>query len=81
MVWQLSDAKNRLSEVLAKAKSEGPQIITSRGREQAVVLSTEEYARLKQPRQNFVESLRQIASELPEDTWERDKSLAREVDL
>ncbi len=44
--WQLQDAKNRLSEVIESARKKGPQIITRRGVEAAVVLSFEEYRRL-----------------------------------
>ena len=44
--WQLQDAKNRLSEVVTRANQEGPQCITLRGKEAAVVLSVAEYRRL-----------------------------------
>jgi antitoxin Phd len=43
--WALQDAKARFSEVVRKAKSEGPQRITLHGREEAVVISVEEYRR------------------------------------
>ena len=45
--WALQDAKARLSEVVRKAKTEGPQRITVRGREEVVVVSVEEYRRIK----------------------------------
>jgi len=45
--WTLQDAKARLSEVVRKAKSEGPQKITVHGREEVVVISVEEYRREK----------------------------------
>ncbi|MEO8726370.1 MAG: type II toxin-antitoxin system Phd/YefM family antitoxin [Acidobacteriaceae bacterium] len=44
--WKLEDAKARLSEVVRRAKSEGPQVVTVRGEEAAVVLSAEEFAEL-----------------------------------
>ena len=44
--WQLQDAKNRLSEVVDAALSEGPQVITRRGKETAIVLSYDEYRML-----------------------------------
>ena len=47
--WKLEDAKNRFSEVIRKAASEGPQIVTRHGREAAVVLGAEEYRQLTQP--------------------------------
>lgn len=46
-IWQLQDAKNRLSEVVEQAISRGPQVITKRGVETAVVLSYAEYRRLQ----------------------------------
>lgn len=45
--WQLQDAKNRFSEVVEDALSQGPQVITRRGVETAVVLSYAEYRRLQ----------------------------------
>lgn len=44
--WALQDAKNKLSEVVDEAARSGPQIITRRGVETAVVLSFEDYAGL-----------------------------------
>jgi prevent-host-death family protein len=45
--WTLQDAKARLSEVLRRARSEGPQRLTVHGRDEAVILSSEEFRRLK----------------------------------
>ncbi len=44
--WQLQEAKNKLSEVIDDALTEGPQLITRRGEEVAIVLSYSEYQRL-----------------------------------
>jgi prevent-host-death family protein len=41
--WALQDAKARFSEVVRKAKTEGPQKITVHGREEVVVVSVEDY--------------------------------------
>lgn len=46
--WKLEDAKNRFSEVVRRATSEGPQFVTKHGREAAVVLGVEEYRHLTQ---------------------------------
>lgn len=56
--WQLQEAKARLSEVLKKAASEGPQRITVRGERAAVVLSEAEYQRLRRPKPRFLEMMR-----------------------
>lgn len=43
--WQLQEAKNRLSEVVRRARDEGPQVITLRGEEVAVLVDAETYRR------------------------------------
>ena len=45
--WRLQDAKSRFSELVRKARSEGPQHVTVHGREEVVVLTAEEFRRLK----------------------------------
>ena len=61
--WQLQEAKNRFSEVVEEALTHGPQTVTRHGREVVVVLSMEEFKRLKQPQKNIVEALMQIPQE------------------
>ena len=56
--WQLQEAKARLSELIKRAAKEGPQSITIHGEPTAVVLSSEEYERLKKPQGSFVEFMR-----------------------
>ena len=41
--WSVADAKARLSELLDQAINNGPQAITRRGREIAIVVSVEEW--------------------------------------
>jgi prevent-host-death family protein len=43
MDWPLQDAKNRFSEVVQRARREGPQTVTLRGERAAVVLSAADY--------------------------------------
>ena len=45
-VWQLQEAKNKFSEVVEAALSNGPQVITKRGDDTAVVLSYTDYRKL-----------------------------------
>ena len=45
--WQLQEAKARLSELVKRTATEGPQQITVHGEPAAVLVSTEEFARLK----------------------------------
>lgn len=80
VIWQLADAKNKLSDLVARALSEGPQIITRRGREVVVVLSLQEYQSLKGDRPSFKSYLRQAP--FPEELeLERDQSPARDTEL
>jgi prevent-host-death family protein len=46
MNWHLQDAKNNLSKLVQRARSDGPQTITLRGARAAVVLSADDYDRL-----------------------------------
>jgi prevent-host-death family protein len=46
VVWQLQEAKQRFSELVARARSEGPQRVTKHGRAAVVVVAAEEYDRL-----------------------------------
>ncbi len=45
--WLLQDAKARFSELVRRVRSEGPQHVTVHGRDEVVVLSAEEFRRLK----------------------------------
>lgn len=45
IVWPLGEAKARLSELIDKVEREGPQVISRRGREVAVVVPVEEWRR------------------------------------
>ena len=45
--WMLQDAKARFSELLRRVRSEGPQHVTVHGRDEVVVISAEEFRRLR----------------------------------
>ncbi len=45
--WLLQDAKARFSELVRRVRSEGPQHVTVHGRDEVVVVSVEEFRRLK----------------------------------
>ena len=68
--WQLQEAKQKLSRVVDLAAKEGPQTITRHGNEVAVLVSIEEYRRLRE-------------SERPtlEDVLLRNIGIAGDVDL
>jgi antitoxin Phd len=46
--WPVQDAKARFSELLETCLREGPQVVTKRGAETAVLVPMEEWRRLKQ---------------------------------
>ncbi len=43
----MQDAKARFSELVRRARSEGPQHVTVHGREEVVVISEDEFRKLK----------------------------------
>jgi prevent-host-death family protein len=45
--WKAQDAKARFSEVMRRARELGPQHVTVHGREEAVVISAEDFRKLK----------------------------------
>lgn len=45
--WALQDAKARFSELVRKARTEGPQHVTVHGREEVVVIAAREFRRLQ----------------------------------
>ena len=79
--WQLQEAKARLSEVIKKAAKDGPQSITVHGASTVVVISQEEYDRLKHPRGSFVAFMRQSPLYGLELDLKREQTLMREADV
>jgi prevent-host-death family protein len=79
--WQVQEAKARFSELLRRAGTKGPQAITIRGRTAAVVVTSDEYERLKGKKPSLVKFLR--ASPLAGVTLAvaRDRSPPRKVEL
>jgi prevent-host-death family protein len=58
MAWQLQAAKQHFSELVELARSDGPQFVTKHGKEAAVVVSAEEYRRLRGGGPSLVEFIR-----------------------
>lgn len=80
-VWKLEEAKARFSELVRRAREEGPQRVTVRGRDAVVVVSAEEHDRMQpQPaKQSFIEFMQSLS--LGELELEREPDLGRNVDL
>ncbi len=79
MQWRLADAKNRFSEVMNQALSEGPQYVLRRN-EAVVVLAVREYEKLTGERINFKQFLMKSPN-LEGLDLSRDRSPMRNVDI
>ncbi|HXJ87104.1 MAG TPA: type II toxin-antitoxin system Phd/YefM family antitoxin [Candidatus Binatia bacterium] len=55
--WQLQQAKARFSEFLDAALEKGPQVVTRRGVEQAVLVAADEWRRLQRERRPNIKEL------------------------
>ncbi len=79
--WQLQQAKNRFSELVNRALSEGPQIVTRHGEEIVVILSKADYNRLMKSQNSLLDFFRQSPLVGVELDLERDQSLPRDIHL
>ena len=79
--WQLQDAKARFSELIRLTSTEGPQAITVRGAEKAVVLSAEAYHKLAGHKPSFLQLINQSPLKDVELHVQRDRSAAHRVGL
>ena len=55
--WQMQEAKARFGELVRKAGTEGPQVVTYLGQDTAVVLSVEDYERMQPNKKSFVDHI------------------------
>lgn len=79
--WQLQEAKNKFSQVVNLALRDGPQIVTKRGVEAVVIMSADEYRRLREPKRNLADFFRDSPLVGLDLDFSRDQSLPREIDL
>ncbi len=82
MKWSLAEAKNQLSEVVRRATQQGPQTISVRGQDTAVVVSKADYDLLRDPTRprDFKEWLLSLPP-LDELDLERDQRPPRDIEL
>jgi len=57
MSWPVQDAKQRFSELVRAAHTDGPQVVTRHGSEVAVVIDIADYRRLKGETMEFADYL------------------------
>jgi antitoxin Phd len=75
--WQVQDAKARFSELLKAALEKGPQIVTHRGVETAVLVPIEEWRRLQRSARPSLKALLLAESPRFEDLVPEERSLRR----
>jgi len=79
-VWQVQDAKTRLSELMELARTDGPQTITRHGTPRAVVLGIEDYRALAALKPDFKAYL--LGGPKVDDfSIDRDRDTGRAVDI
>ncbi len=81
MNWQLQEAKNKFSQVVKEAQQSGPQIITVRGKETAVLLSAEDFHRLTDPKGSLLEFFQDSPLRGVELDLSRSQDTGRDIEL
>lgn len=79
-VWQLQEAKAKLTQVINESKSE-PQIISRHGVHESVVISVEQYLELCGAKEDITTFFKQSPLYDLDITIERDQSSFRDTDL
>lgn len=85
--WQLQEAKNKLSEVIRRAREEGPQTITVRGEDAVVVVQAEmydEYLQSRRPQESladFFKRWRRVLGDVQLDLSAGPEAPLREIDF
>ncbi len=79
--WQLQDAKTHLSEVVRLSIQQGPQMLTIRGKEEAVLLSKKDFEHLKEVKPTLFDFMRESPLKGLEIQFERDRSSNRDINL
>lgn len=77
--WQVQDAKQRFSELVRRAQTDGVQVVTKHGAEVAVVLGIEEFHRLTGSGTDLKTYL--LGGPKAELTITRSRERQREIDL
>lgn len=80
-VWQLQEAKNKFSNLVDKARQDGPQVVTKHGKESVVIIAIEDYQKLNKPTSDLISFFKKSPlSDINLDLT-RDKSSSRDVEL
>ena len=68
--WSLQDAKNRFSAVVNAALAGEPQQVTRRGEPVVVILSTDEYERMRRLEKANAPTFTELLLQIPQDDGE-----------
>jgi antitoxin Phd len=85
--WSLAEAKAKFSEVVEKARTQGPQHVTRNGKEAVVVVDASEWERATGGKKTFGEALFDprvrglLTDEEIETFFRRDPDVGRPIDL
>jgi len=80
-VWQLQEAKNKFSNLVDKARHDGPQVVTRHGKESVVIIAIEDYQKLNKPTSDLISFFKKSPlSDINLDLT-RDKSSSRDIEL
>ncbi len=79
-IWTAYEARHRFREIFERARTEGPQVITLHGKDQAVLLSIETYRRLQATKPDFKEYLLS-GPKVNDFEIDRPRDLGREADI
>jgi prevent-host-death family protein len=75
--WQLQDAKQRFSELIRAARTQGPQVVRRHGEDVAVVLDIADHRHLKGETVKFKDYLQWSAARHARD-WREMSSVAKQ---
>jgi antitoxin Phd len=78
--WQLQEAKARFSELIRRCMDE-PQIVSKSGKDQAVIISVDEYRQLVGKKRHLVDIMAMSPLHGVELDINRDRTGARVIDL
>lgn len=78
-MWQLQEAKNKFSQVVDEACEKGPQVITRRGEEVAVVISYPDYIKMRRSKESLSKFFKSSPLTGSGIKLERDKSPVRRL--
>ena len=79
-IWQVQEAKAKLTEVMNQAK-DNPQIISRRGINEIVLINIKKYRKLCKTEENIASFFKNSPLNGIEIEYSRDKSQMREIEL